>query len=312
MPFNVLLEVSYVGNQARNLVRQPNINVPTFATALANPGKTTNQIRPFLGYTDITQFRSDASSDYNALQVYAAKRKGDLTATVSYTFSRAFGTASGINDNPEPECPLTCQLADGSVVSWEDYYYGPLSFDRRHVFVVTYTYDFPFFRKMKGVGGALLDGWELSGITRVQSGQPLTVTSTQSVGPSGSGVATFTRRANIVAGVPLYSGFTCPAGKKCWINPAAFAAAPINGAGNAPVGGVIGPMYYDWDFSLRKSFKLPWESMSLAFQADAFNAFNRTNWGNPGTGGAGLGGGFGQIGSTNPPRNLQFGVRFAF
>ena len=45
-----------------------------------------------------------------------------------------------------------------------------------------------------------------------------------------------------------------------------------------------------WDLSLRKSFKLPQESMNLMFQADAFNVFNRVNWGNPGTsanGGAG-------------------------
>jgi hypothetical protein len=50
--------------------------------------------------------------------------------------------------------------------------------------------------------------------------------------------------------------------------------------------------------------------MSLAFQMDAFNAFNQTNWGNPAV--TVTGGGFGQIGGTNPPRNVQFGLRFAF
>lgn len=113
----IFLEVSYVGNQGRHLVRQPNINVPTFAVAAANVGKTTNQERPYLGYADITQFRGDADSKYNALQIYVTKRKGNLNATISYTYSKAQGDASGINDNPEPECPLTCQLADGSTVS---------------------------------------------------------------------------------------------------------------------------------------------------------------------------------------------------
>ncbi len=294
----------------RHLVRQPNINVPTFATAAANVGKTTNQQRPFLGYTDITQFRSDADSKYNALQVYATKRKGNLTGSISYTYSRAFGNASGINDNPEPECPFTCQLANGQVVSWQQFYYGPLGFDRRHIFVATYSYDFPFFRNLKGAEGAILSGWELSGTTRAQSGAPLTVSGTQTIGPAGSGVTSFTRRANIVPGVSLYSGFTCPTGKVCWFNPAAFAQEPNNAAGTAPVGGIIGPGYYGWDLSLRKHFKLPREGMSLTFQADAFNVFNRTNWGNPGT--SVTGGGFGQISSTNPPRNLQFGLRFTF
>ncbi len=310
LPHGLFLEIAYVGNKGRHLVRQPNINVPTFATAAANVGKTTNQQRPYLGYTDITQFRSDASSNYNAFQVYATKRKGDLTATISYTYSKASGTASGINDNPEPECPFTCQLPGGQVVSWEDYYYGPLSFDRRNIFVATYTYDVPLFRNLKGVKGALLSGWELSGITRAQSGQPLTATGSQTIGPAGSGVTAFTRRANIVSGVPLDSGYTCPAGKVCWFNPAAFAQESTAGAGNAPVGGIIGPGYYDWDLSLRKSFKLPREGMSLAFQMDAFNVFNRTNWGNPGI--IVTSGGFGQISATNPPRNLQFGLRFVF
>jgi hypothetical protein len=123
-------------------------------------------------------------------------------------------------------------------------------------------------------------------------------------------VTAFTRRANIVAGVPLYSGYTCPAGKKCWFNPAAFAQESRTGAGTAPVGGIIGPGYYDWDLSLRKSFRLPREGMTLALQMDAFNVFNRTNWGNPAI--TVTGGGFGQISATNPPRNLQFGLRFVF
>lgn len=310
LPWGFLGEISYVGSQQRHLVRQPNINVPTFAIAAANVGKTTNQMRPFLGYQDITQFRSDSNANYNALQVSATKRRGAFMATFNYTYAKALGQTSGINDNPEPECPFTCQLPSGQIVTWGQYYYGPLGFDRRQSFIATYTYDVPWFRKYKGVGGSILNGWEVSGITRVQSGGPLTVSGSQTIGPSGSGVTSFTRRANLVPGVPLYSGFTCPAGKMCWFNPAAFAVEPNNGAGNAPVGNVIGPGYYAWDLSLRKTFALPREGMSLMFEASAFNVFNRTNWQNPGT--SVTSGGFGQIGATNPPRNLQFGAKFNF
>jgi len=310
LPWGFLAEISYVGNQDRHLVRQPNINVPTFAIAAADAGETTNQMRPFLGYTDISQFRSDANANYNSLQLSAIKRKGNLTAAFSYTYSKLLGEAAGINDNPEPECPFTCQLASGQIVTWQNFYYGPLNFDRSNAFVVTYSYDVPWFQKYKGVVGGALNGWQVSGITRAQSGGPLTVSGSQTIGASGSGVTAFTRRANMVAGVPLYSGYTCPSGKMCWFNPAAFTAAPNNGAGDAPVGNIIGPGYYAWDLSLRKSFALPKEGMSLVFQADAFNIFNRVNWGNPGT--SATGGGFGQIGSTNPPRNLQFGAKFNF
>jgi hypothetical protein len=94
-----------------------------------------------------------------------------------------------------------------------------------------------------------------------------------------------------------------------WFNTAAFAAASTTSLGTAGVGSIIGPGWYTWDLSLRKSFKLPREGMTLAFQADAFNAFNRANWQNPNVG---LGGSFGKIGAANNPRNIQFGLRFGF
>lgn len=46
------------------------------------------------------------------------------------------------------------------------------------------------------------------------------------------------------------------------------------------------------------------------FQADAFNAFNHANWSNPSTTVTSGGSGFGQIGSANPPRQVQFGAKF--
>jgi hypothetical protein len=312
MPAGTLLELAYVGNQGRHEVREPNINLPSFAAAAAgvaaNPTVTTNQIRPYLGYTDIQQFRSDSNSNYNALQVSGTKRKGNLTTQLSYTWSKANGQTSGINDNPEPECPFTCTV-NGQTVSWRQYYYGPLSFDRRHIFVISYSYSLPFFREQSGFLGQTLGGWELSGITRAQSGQPLTLSGSQTIG-AGSGLGSVTRRPDIVPGVDPFSGYTCPAGKECWFNPAAFKAAPTNQAGNSGVGVIGGPGYYAWDLSVRKNFKLPREGMTFMLQADAFNAFNHTNWQNPGT--SATGGGFGQIGNTNPPRNIQFGAKFAF
>lgn len=233
-----------------------------------------------------------------------------MTAAVSYTWSKALGQTSGINDNPEPECPFTCQLPSGQTISWRQFYYGPLGFDRRNIFVASYTYDFPFFRNQEGLAGAVLGGWEISGITRAQSGSPLTVNGTQTIGPAGSGVTAFGRRANIVSGVPIQSGYTCPTGKICWFNPAAFVQESTTGVGNAPAGGMTGPGYYGWDLSLRKNFKLPHEGTSLMLQMDAFNVFNHTNWGNPGT--TVTGGGFGQISGSNPPRNVQFGAKFVF
>ena len=334
LPYGILAQASYVGNQGRNILRGPNINAPTWAAAnldysanpspnsgLSNPPPcpttnphclATNQIRPYLGWSDIPQERSDATSNYNALQLSATKRKGFIMTTLSYTYSKAMGEDGGVGDaynqNPEPECPFTCLLTNGQTVTWKQYEYGKVSFDRTHIFAASYILQEPWFRNRRGVEGALLADWELSGATHYQSGAPLTITGTTPVGP-GSLEVGFSRRATIVAGVPLYSGYTCPARKVCWFNPAAFSLAPTISAGNASIGSIIGPDSYGWDLALRKIFHLPREGMNLILQADAFNVFNRVNWSNPSTSANGTPG---QITSAGPPRQMQFGAKFNF
>ena len=63
----------------------------------------TNFLRPYSGYSSIRQRRSDAFSDYNGLQLYLNKRRGDFRYTVSYTLSKATGLGSGNGDNPEDD-----------------------------------------------------------------------------------------------------------------------------------------------------------------------------------------------------------------
>jgi hypothetical protein len=294
LPYGLLLETTYVGMIGRHELRQPSIDTPSIATALANPTLTYNQIRPYLGYSDIRQYRSDANSNYNALQVFVTKRKGDLTASVSYTYSKALGHAGGFQDNLEPDDPFNLRQI-----------YGRLSGDRTQILAVTYTYHMPFFRTLKGVGGSVLSGWEISGITRAQSGAPLTPVGSAVLGSGGTGRGGVTRIAKYVGG-PIRTEMAPP---YVWLNPNAFTFADPTSLGNAGVGSIIGPAWITYDLSLRKSFKLPREGMSMAFQADAFNAFNHANWQNPNVN---IGSSFGKITGANNPRNIQFGVKFAF
>ncbi len=292
LPYGLLLETSYVGMLGRHEMREPSINNPTLATALANPTAPINTLRPYLGYTDIRQYRSDANSNYNALQIYVTKRKGNATGSISYTYSKALGNApGGFQDNPEPEVPYNL-----------GYLYGPLSSDRRQILATTYSYSLPFLRNMKGVGGAALSGWQITGITRAQTGQPLTPTGTVSTGP-----LSVTRRGNYVAGQSI--NFNAPQPSE-WFNPNAFTQANPGSLGNSCVGCILGPSWFTTDVSLRKQFKLPREGMTLGFQADAFNVFNRANWQNPNTtiGNSA----FGKVSAANNPRNVQFGLRFGF
>jgi hypothetical protein len=292
LPHGFFVEATYVGNEGRHLIRQPDINAVPFAVLAANAAlpsaqrASVNALRPFKGFTAINFRLSDANSNYNAMQLYAAKRKGDLELTASYTWSHALTDTSGNGDGLDVgESPFN-----------RHYNYGPASFDRRQIFVATYDYHLPFLRDKKGLVGAVLSGWEASGITRFQSGAYFTVSGNTSIG---------TRRADYLGGPVLLAN----PGPDGWINPAAFATAPDGREGTAGVGSVLGPNLITWDFSMRKQFRIN-ERFGLRFQTDMFNAFNRANFRSPST--VVTNGGFGTIGSTGPPRNIQFALKLDF
>jgi Carboxypeptidase regulatory-like domain len=293
LPRGFFVEANYVGNLGRHLIRQPDLNQVSFQALTANlpanggPNANIDSLRPFKGFTQILYRLSDANSNYNGMQLYAAKRKGNLELTAGYTWSKTLTDTSGNGDGVDVgEDPFNRHSN-----------YGVATFDRRHIFVTTYDYLLPFFSKMKGFGGAVLSGWEISGITRYQSGAPLTVTANTAIG---------TRRADYVGGDVRAASFS-PLNQ--WINDAAFAPAPATRRGNSGVGIVQGPNLQTWDFSMRKQFQLS-ERFNLRFQADMFNAFNRANFRNPPT--VLTTGGFGRITTAGPARNIQFGLKLNF
>jgi hypothetical protein len=294
-----------------------------------------DRIRPYLGYSSLNLALGDVNSNYNSLQVSLTKRVGFFTATFAYTFSKAMGDGGGAgdayNENPEPECPFTCLVSTpanpvlvngsttpvaggvqtgGAVETWKRFNYGKLSFDATHIVASSFTLESPWGRHLTGIEGSVVKGWSLSGIMHFQTGSPLTATASANVGANGVSIA---RRASIVPGQAVAFHGTCANTKAiCWLNPAAFSLESTLGAGDAPIGNMLGPNYYQWDLSLRKTFSLPFrEGMSLMFQADAFNAFNRANWNNPNVTNAGSAI-FGQITGSLPGRVLQFGGKFNF
>ncbi|HJT28940.1 MAG TPA: carboxypeptidase regulatory-like domain-containing protein [Pyrinomonadaceae bacterium] len=291
LPHGIFAEAAYVGNLGRHLIRQPDINQPTFEQLRANlppgPNVNVNALRPFKGYTAIRMRMSDSTSNYHGMQLYLAKRKGDLLMTTSYTWSKVLTDASGFNDNPED--PFN-----------RKFNYGPATFDRRHVFALTYTYNVRMFARTRGFVKAVLDGYEISGVTRLQSGPYLTVT--------GTANSVFgNRRADCVSSETLFEDGE--RGPNSWARRDAFAIAPDTRRGTCGVGTLLGPGAQTWDFSVRRNFRLT-ERFNLRFQADIFNAFNRTNFrdleGNLSSAA------FGTISTSGPPRNIQFGLKLTF
>jgi hypothetical protein len=297
LPWGIFGEIGYIGNQGRHLIRQPDINQVPFEVLAANnrlpeaQRAATNALRPYKGFSEIRMRLSDSNSNYNAVQLYAAKRKGDLTMTASYTFGKVLADTSGNGDNPEDFFNRA-------------YNYGPTNFDRRHIFVTTYTYRLPFFLKTSGLLQNTLGGWEVSGITRWQTGQYFT--------PTANTLFTGNRRADYVGG-----SIELPDDQRSiarWFNTAAFAPAAEDRRGTAGVGSIEGPGRYSWDLSLRKQFSLT-ERFRLQFQGDFFNAFNQVQFG--GDGGSGLevnfsNNNYGALSAVAPGRNIQLGLKLTF
>ena len=284
-----------MGAAGRDLLRQPDINAIPFDALRANRALPAaqrvneNTLRPYQGYSSIRMRLSDASSDYHALQLYAAKRKGDLRWTLSYTWGRSLANSSGNGDDLDVGEDPFGGLDDN---------YGPTSYDRRHVFVGTFTAILPFFKGTRGVGGALLSGWEMSGKMRWQTGQYLTVNANTSIGG---------RRADYLGGeIALPDS---ERGQDRWFNTEAFGPAPEDRRGNSDLGAVEGPGLYLWDLSFRKKFRIARE-VRLQVQADVFNALNTVNFRNPNTNFSSQE--FGTINAAGPPRTLQLGVRVDF
>lgn len=287
LPFGLFVEANAIGNLGRHLTRNPDINTIPFSRLITNLALPTDQrfvdnaLRPYLGYSAINQRKSDSNSNYYAMQLYGAKRKGDLLATVSYTWSKVLTDASNFNDNLED--PFNRRFN-----------YGPATFDRRHAFVATYTYAPRWFRNGSGLTRFFLDGYELSGITRYQSGRPYTISGNTLIG---------NRRADV-----LSSDFYIKEDRQ-WLNPAAFDEAPETRRGTGGVGIVTGPSLVAFDFSVRKRFRFS-EKRDLRLQADVFNAFNKANFSNMETNITSAA--FGVLNAAGPGRSIQLGIKLGF
>ena len=121
---------------------------------------------PYIGYSSESESYTAAGiSAYHALQTHVEKRLSHgLQVGFSYTYSHATDEQSAMGLFYNGNNPLN--LRSG---------YGLSDFDRKHVVNFTYTYELPRFFSATSLKGRLADGWAISGLTVIQSGQPYSV-----------------------------------------------------------------------------------------------------------------------------------------
>ena len=121
---------------------------------------------PYIGYSSESESYTAAGiSAYHALQAHLEKRMSHgLQVGASYTYSHATDEQSAMGLFYNGNNPL--DLRSG---------YGLSDFDRKHVFNFSYTYELPKFFSASSLKGKIVNGWAISGLTVIQSGQPYSV-----------------------------------------------------------------------------------------------------------------------------------------
>jgi hypothetical protein len=280
--------VAYVASKGTHLSRLYPLNQP-------EPGAGNIQARrPYPEFSGITYIQNAANSNYHSMQVRLEKRySSGLTFLGAYTWSKALGDASTLNENAirNPRCN-PCEK-------------GRLNFDTRHRFVGSYNYELPFGPGKRflssGAAGMLFGGWVLSGITTFQTGFPLTVITGRDAQNTGSG----NLPDRVLSVDPNPSDRTI----NSWVPRAAFVENQQYKFGNAGRGIIDSPGINLWDVSVIREFRVR-ETMKLAFHADFFNIWNHANFGFPVVNLASAA--FGTISSAGEPRDIQFGLKFMF
>jgi len=315
------LSANYVASLSRKLPIEWDLNYPVFnLTSAGAPGAscattnttqncayadttgTVNNRRPYndVSYgvspggtaanpqlSTISQIQSSESANYNGLQVSVQQQ---LTHGFSiqgfYVWSKSLqsedldttgntGNSAGTEPEDNRNHYLDRQRSD---------------FDQRHVMAASFVYQ-PTFGMQNAFTRHVFNGWTVTAILRLQSGNPFNVTAGSDVNTDGVN----NDRPNAAPGVIPHvndNGHSRVAMEKNWVDVSQFctynntlngvAPCPQNGAGPANSDGTVrqnsldAPGRRSIDASLFRDFKFG-ERLDLQLRGESTNVFNLTN-----------------------------------
>jgi hypothetical protein len=280
-------------------VPNPYFGIIPRSSSLGNPTIAQAQLlKPYPEVTHVTLFRNNVgNTNYNAFQAKVEQRLArGLSVIAHYTRSRLIDGASSVFDaaiitGPTANYPVADSYNRGLE---RDVSTG----DMPNVFVMGATYDLPFAKQHRFLGG-----WQLTGMMTLQSGVPLALTQITNFNAfAGFG----TQRPNRIADPELSAS---DRSTSRWFNTEAFIVAPQFTLGNSSRNPIRGPAYRNLDLALIKHTKMT-ETVDLEFRTEVFNLTNTPPLGAPNVV---LGNtAFGTITTAGDPRVIQFGLKVNF
>jgi hypothetical protein len=311
--FNTVAEIAYVGNFTWNHGRSVDVNrLPLYVFAnpdnlVNNAPLTANSLRqgstvPYPGMGSVMQYVSglyNKTLQYNAMQIQVQRRlsKG-LQMGLAYTLAKGegYGTTDGFGYDPYTE-----QIGGPEAIKAR--YWGPTTDDRRHNLVVNYSYDIPGLIDIP-VLKQLVSHWQVSGVTKLLSGQAVTPTCVSNnpgvanTNPSltnGFWANDGSRRCELT-GEPLYVAYSgdpsVPFADRPHFNLAAFRMPQptvdaqgnlVGNFGNTPVGILRHPTWHNWDLTISRRFPITLagrRNSGVKLQFQIYNVFNEVQFTN--------------------------------
>jgi hypothetical protein len=266
-------EADYLGSVGHHLYSSYNVN--RFAgDRIVNSGSIVGYNTSFgaLGYG-----QANYNSAYNGgtLSIHNRGFSKGINFQAAYTFGKAIDQSQTFGLEPVDILNLRAErgLADFNVAR-------RLSFST--------LWQVPRIGSSSPIANILLNGWQVSNITILQTGSPFTVFcgADFTSGCDYNADGTNNDRPDVIGGIPS-NGFS----KAQFLNTGVFACAearcgnlfPAPGPGRLGTLGrntFVGPGYINTDFSAIKRTHIPWfvaEGAQLEFRAEFFNVFNNVN-----------------------------------
>jgi hypothetical protein len=316
-----VVSIGYTGHRGDRQSSYGDYNVPraVFNGISYEYPADAKKINP--NFEGINVDKTIGESWYDAMLFSFQKRLSNgLQMQVSYTFSKLIAVSDSDLKNNEVSTGGMGPLKEVYDLSTQR---GLSSYHIANVLSMNYTYDLPFGRGLTGAAGHVLSGWSLSGIVKLQDGQPFWVGRAAPAFLSGlrgglgnispNQVPGYTRES-ITWGSPNKS--KDPTGRGRYFDPAAYSLPGPRELGNVGKNTLIGPGLAVWNASLSKNTKLS-ERTNLEFRAEFFNVLNRANFSTPASsmfdasgrpvGDAGI-----INNTTTTNRQIQFGLKLSF
>ncbi|MDR3735687.1 MAG: TonB-dependent receptor [Acidobacteriaceae bacterium] len=278
---NSRLNLAYAGSQSHDLLLDTSLQnvdaLPVGALLAIDPITHTFQppsalsiaqqgdYRPYHPYQAVYVGRHLQYSNYNSLQASYSRASGGLRYNFNFTWSKNLGIHT-----------VPGQYADPTNLR-NDYGYMPS--DRTYIFNATYSYEFGSHVHGNRLLAGAANGWEISGITGLQSGPNLASVYSPDFKLKGAISGTTINQSNWIGtpDISLQPELICDPSTnlkaKQYVNGACFRMPPLGQNGTFQFPYLHGPAYFNTDLTILKNFRMSGER-SLQLRFAGFNFLN--------------------------------------